>query len=54
MNRILAGGLALLAVGVVGYAVGVGTSYPGRAFSVSFVMIGTTVAAIGTSLGGEP
>jgi len=49
MRAPLALGLALTAVGTVGYAVGVGTAYPGRSLSVAAVMVGVTLAAIGRS-----
>ncbi|QPV63881.1 hypothetical protein I7X12_04415 [Halosimplex litoreum] len=40
-------GLALTAVGTAGYAVGVAAPYPGRSLSVTAVMVGVTLAAIG-------
>lgn len=48
MNRTLLAGIALTAAGVVGYAVGVARPYPGRAFSLSGVMIGLTLVAVGS------
>lgn len=51
MNSLSAVGLALLAVGIVGYVVGVATPYPGRAFSITFVMVGVTMIAIRNVLG---
>ena len=47
MNTTRAGGVALTALGVAGYVVGVLASYPGRAFSIVSVMIGITLFAIG-------
>ncbi|WP_435178695.1 hypothetical protein [Halorussus sp. AFM4] len=52
MNPSLAAGAALTVAGVVGYLVGVVEPYPGRAFSVTAVMVGVTLLAIGR--GGEP
>lgn len=48
MDRAWASGLALTVGGVLGYAAGVATPYPGRAFSVTAVMVGITLLAIGT------
>lgn len=47
MNRVLGTGAALTAVGVVGYVAGVLVPYPGRSFSVTAVMVGVTLLAIG-------
>ncbi|AHG02689.1 hypothetical protein HALDL1_02920 [Halobacterium sp. DL1] len=47
MDRLRALGLAVTAVGVAGYAVGTATPYPGRAFSVTAVIVGITLASIG-------
>ncbi len=58
MDRTFAAGLALTVGGTIGYAVGVAgdlglaPAYPGRAFSVTGVMVGLTLLAIG--MGGEP
>jgi hypothetical protein len=53
----LGAGIALSILGVAGYAAGVAIPYPGRAFSVTAVMVGLTLVAIGRSLdspnGGE-
>lgn len=54
MNRTLAGGVALTALGVAGYAAGVVTSYPGRALSIVSVMVGVTLLAIGSGGRAEP
>lgn len=50
MNRTLGVGIALSVLGVVGYAAGVATAYPGRALSVTALMVGLTLVAIGRSL----
>jgi len=47
MNTALAVGSALTAAGLAGYVVGVVAPYPGRAFSVTGLMIGVTLLAIG-------
>lgn len=49
-------GLGLAGLGVVGYAVGVVTTYPGRALSIAAVMIGLTLTALepgGDTRGGD-
>lgn len=51
MNRTLALGVALTGVGALGYAVGVAVHYPGRAFTVTAVMVGVTLLAIGRTGG---
>lgn len=53
MDRVFALGLLLTAVGVVGYAAGLVAPYEGRAFSVTAVMAGITLAAIGSADRGE-
>lgn len=53
MNVALATGIGLTTVGAAGYLVGLGVAYPGRAFSVSAVMVGITLVAIGRSTGRE-
>ncbi len=53
MNTALAAGLALTLAGLVGYLVGVVAPYPGRAFSVTGVMVGITLLAIGRWDDGE-
>lgn len=40
------GGLVTVAA-VVGYAVGVSAAYPGRAFTLTALMIGITLVAVG-------
>lgn len=57
MNRLLAAGLVLTATGLVGYGVGVFVAYEGRAFSVTVVMIGVSLVAVGGTVdeaGGVP
>lgn len=47
MDRAFAAGGLLAAAGVVGYAVGVAAPYPGRAFSLTGVIVGVTLLAVG-------
>ncbi|SDM83591.1 hypothetical protein SAMN04487949_2750 [Halogranum gelatinilyticum] len=47
MNAELVAGGLLTGLGVVGYLVGAVAPYPGRAFSLSGVMVGITLLAIG-------
>lgn len=47
MNRVLAAGIVLTVAGVVGYGLGVFVAYPGRAFSVTAVIVGVALFAIG-------
>ncbi|MFB6069185.1 MAG: hypothetical protein ABEJ90_04580 [Halobacterium sp.] len=49
MDRTRTAGVALTAVGVAGYVAGVATPYPGRAFSVTAVVVGVTLASVGTN-----
>lgn len=49
MNTVLALGLGLTAVGLAGYAVGVAVPYPGRAFSVTALLVGVTLLAVSRS-----
>ncbi|MFB6138586.1 MAG: hypothetical protein ABEJ42_09690 [Halobacteriaceae archaeon] len=51
MNRVSVTGAALLGAGFLGYAVGVEAAYPGRAFSVTAVMVGVAVLALGAGGG---
>lgn len=46
MNRLVAFGAALVALGVLGYGIGIVVDFPGRAFSVTAIMIGITLIAI--------
>ncbi len=60
MDRALLAGIAVTGLGLAGYAVGVAEPYPGRAFSVTGVMVGLTLVAVGAgrgagdATGGEP
>jgi hypothetical protein len=47
MNTTAVAGATLAGVGVVGYVVGVLAPYPGRAFSLTGVMVGLTLLAVG-------
>jgi len=49
MDRTFLAGTGLTVVGVCGYVVGVLVAYPGRAFSLTALMLGITLAAIGDS-----
>lgn len=51
MNGSLALGVALIVGGIVGYAAGIATPYPGRAFSVTAVMVGLTLLVVGRAGG---
>ncbi len=46
MARATTVGVGLFAVGLVGYVAGIFVAYPGRAFSLTAVMVGLTLAAI--------
>lgn len=43
-------GLLLTALGFVGYVAGIAEPYPWRAFSVTAVMVGITLASIGNAM----
>ncbi|GAB3322060.1 MULTISPECIES: hypothetical protein [Haloplanus] len=47
MDRAFLVGVALSAVGVCGYVAGLVVAYPGRAFSITAVMVGITLVAVG-------
>ncbi len=47
MARVRTAGAVLTALAVVGYVVGVVAPYPGRALSLTALMVGLTLAAIG-------
>jgi hypothetical protein len=47
MDRRFAAGLTLTALGVAGYLLGLRVAYPGRAFSISAVMVGVTLLVVG-------
>jgi len=51
MKRTRAAGVALTVGGVAAYLAGLATPYPGRAFSVTAVTVGITLAAIGGGRG---
>ncbi len=53
MNRTYASGLGLTVLGLVGYLIGISTPYPGRAFSITGVMVGITLLAIANPAGTE-
>lgn len=46
MNSATSLGLVFTGIGIVGYAVGIPIAYPGRAFSITSIMIGITLLAI--------
>jgi hypothetical protein len=54
MNSVGWIGVALAVIGLAGYAVGTTTPYTGRAFSITAVMIGVTLAAIAIPGAEEP
>jgi len=55
MNRELVAGVLTLVAGLVGYVVGIAVPYPGRAFSVTAVMVGLLLVATGrVPWGGDP
>jgi len=54
MNGALAAGAGLTLLGVAGYFAGLVAAYPGRAFSISGVMVGITLLAIGSASEVEP
>lgn len=47
MDRLRAAGLVCTAAGLVAYVAATAVTYPGRAFSVTAVMVGATLLAIG-------
>jgi hypothetical protein len=47
MDRTFLAGVVLVVLGLCGYALGTVVVYPGRAFSLTAIMVGTTLAAIG-------
>ncbi|WP_191965445.1 MULTISPECIES: hypothetical protein [Haloferax] len=47
MNRLRTTGIATTILGVVGYVAGTLVAYPGRAFSLTAVMVGITLWAVG-------
>lgn len=53
MNTATAAGLGVTLAGLVGYLLGVIAVYPGRAFTVTAVMIGITLLAVGIDGGND-
>jgi len=51
MDRMFLAGTGFTVVGVCGYVAGVLVAYPGRAFSLTAIMVGITLAAIGDQQG---
>lgn len=51
MDRTFIVGAVLSVAGLCGYLVGVLVAYPGRAFSLTAIMVGITLAAIGDHRG---
>jgi hypothetical protein len=47
MERVRAIGLGLALLSLAGYLVGVLATYPGRAFSITGLMVGLTLYAVG-------
>lgn len=47
MNRTRLSGYALVGLGILGYAVGIAAPYTGRAFSLTALMVGISLAAVG-------
>lgn len=46
MNRALTLGVVLVILGVAGYTYGITAAYPGRAFSVTLLMVGLSLVAM--------
>jgi len=46
-NAPLVGGITLVVLGTVGYAVGVVAAYPGRSFAATGAMVGIALLAVG-------
>jgi hypothetical protein len=53
MDRTTLAGLATTLAGLVGYVLGVVAPYPGRGFSLTGLMVGLTLMAVGDWSGGE-
>ena len=51
MDSAFVAGLIVTAIGIAGYAVGTTVAYQGRAFTLTAVMVGLTLVAIGTANG---
>jgi len=52
MNAGVIAGIALTAAGLAGYVAGIAVEYPGRALSLTAIMVGITLALISQG-GGE-
>lgn len=53
MDSLAIAGTVLSVIGTVGYAAGIAEPYPGRAFSLTLLMLGVTLALISRSSPGE-
>ncbi|WP_276272185.1 hypothetical protein [Haloarcula litorea] len=53
MQSVSVGGALLTVGGVAGYVVGITAPYPGRAFSLTALMVGLTLVAVGRAGDGE-
>lgn len=53
MRRTLWVGIGLSTAGLAGYGLGLAVAYPGRALSLTALMAGIALAAVGAG-GGEP
>lgn len=51
MNRTFLTGLVVVTIGLAGYLAGIAVAYPGRALSVTAIMIGVTLVAVGRADG---
>jgi hypothetical protein len=51
MDRTRTAGVALTALGMTGYLAGVAAPYSGRAFAVTGIIVGVTLASVGTPEG---
>ena len=47
MDRHILVGIGLFITGIIGYIVGIYVAYPGREFTITAVMVGIALAAIG-------
>ena len=54
MNRSMATGIVLTVLGVVAYGVGTSVEYPGRAFSLTLLMVGITLVLVGRNQEAHP
>jgi hypothetical protein len=54
MEPLRAGGVGLIAAGTVGYALGLVVAYPGRAFTLTALMVGICLVVLqGSNRGGH-